>query len=147
MKKSSFLGMVLVVILLLVMVVPVSAAAPGHGQLIGQGQALPVQVQEEVAVADPLNLKQLIAEAALLMLFCTGFTSLLKNKLNVEGIWLTISCLLFGLAIGVGYRYAITPLTTFTDWFLAALFGLLCGLMATGVYDAYGNKIDDQGAG
>ncbi|PKO03056.1 MAG: hypothetical protein CVU43_04555 [Chloroflexi bacterium HGW-Chloroflexi-5] len=145
MRVKSFLGILLIVFLLVAMVVvPVGATAP-VGVVGSPGESAVMQVDRQAAAdaADPLGIKDLILEAALLSLFCTGFTSLLKNKLGVEGKWLTIACLVFGLALGVGYRYAITPLTTFTAWFLALLFGLLCGFMAVGVYDAYGNKTPD----
>jgi hypothetical protein len=146
MRVKNFLGLIVVLLLLVVLVVaPVSAAAP-VGVVGSPGESAVMQVDRQAAAdaADPLGIKDLILEAALLSLFCTGFTSLLKNKLGVEGKWLTIACLVFGLALGVGYRYAIMPLTTFTTWFLAVLFGLLCGFMAVGVYDAYGNKTPDS---
>ena len=145
MRVKSFLGLIVIVVLLIALfVVPVSAAAPVVSASPGESAVMQVDTQAAGNAADPLGIKDLILEAALLSLFCTGFTSLLKNKLGVEGKWLTIACLLFGLALGVGYRYAIMPLTTFTAWFLALLFGLLCGFMAVGVYDAYGNKTPDS---
>lgn len=145
--KRIFSVLMIVLVLLALVIIPVgaealdTAASPGIGQVPGQGQALPVQMQEAEA-ADPLDVAGMVKEAAVLMLFCTGFTSVMKNKLSISGKWLTLACLLFGVVIGIGYQYAITPLETFTQWFTASLFGFLCGLLATGVYDAYGNKID-----
>lgn len=137
--KRMFSVLMIVLVLLALVIMPVGASAEtGHPP----GAPLLMQEAEAANPVDALDVAGMVKEAAVLMIFCTGFTSVLKNKLSVSGKWLTISCLLFGVVIGIGYQYAIMPLETFTNWYTAILFGFVCGLVATGVYDAYSNKID-----
>lgn len=57
------------------------------------------------------------------------------KKFGASGNALTISAFVFGLLLGVGYRYAISPMGDFASWFWAIVFGLMAGFMATGAYD------------
>jgi hypothetical protein len=56
------------------------------------------------------------------------------KQMGVRGRLLTLSAFLFGLALGMLYRYAMSPMVTFADWFYAVVFGLMAGFMATGAY-------------
>jgi len=58
------------------------------------------------------------------------------KQLGAQGKALTISAFVFGLLLGVSYRFAMSPLVTFADWFWAFVFGLMAGFMATGAYKA-----------
>jgi hypothetical protein len=56
------------------------------------------------------------------------------KQLGAEGKVLTLSAFVFGVVLGVCYRYAMQPMVTFADWFFAVLFGLMAGFLATGAY-------------
>jgi hypothetical protein len=139
MRKTSFLGVLLIVILLLVMVAPVSAAAPG----MATQEAV---VQDQTVLSGPVELiAELVIGAGALMWFVTGLVTYAK-KLGARGKWLTVIAFLLGVGIGGAYKVLLTPPVNALDWFLAVLFGLGIGLIATGVYDSYGKK-PDAGAG
>lgn len=77
----------------------------------------------------------LIAEAGGLSVLLYAGVAWLK-QLGVKGKWLTICSMVFGIALGLGVRYAETPLIGFAAWFWSAIFGFVCGLIASGVYKA-----------
>lgn len=56
------------------------------------------------------------------------------KQLGLEGKGLTISAFVFGLALGIAYRYAMSPMVDFAGWFWAVVFGLMAGFLATGAY-------------
>ena len=56
------------------------------------------------------------------------------KQLGAEGKVLTLAAFVFGLVLGVAYRYAVVPMTDFTSWFWAVIFGLMSGFLATGAY-------------
>ena len=135
-KSKLFSLLIVALILIAMVVVPVSAAAPE----VFASPGVAVIAQEQTPADSPL--KDMATEALALTLFTTGLTSLLK-KFGVKGNWLTAGALVMAVAIGVGYKVALKPPIGFADWFFYGLFGLLCGLVATGIYDAYGNKTPD----
>lgn len=59
-----------------------------------------------------------------------------SKRLGVSGQQLQILSMLIGVVLGVLYQYSVFPLTTFGEWFSAAIYGLALGLIASGVYDA-----------
>lgn len=65
------------------------------------------------------------------------------KQLGIKGQGLTITAFIFGLALGVCYRYAVSPMADFASWFWAVIFGLLAGAIATGAYKA-GQSITGQ---
>lgn len=56
------------------------------------------------------------------------------KQLGVKGNALTLSAFVFGLVLGIAYRYAMAPMVDFAGWFWAVVFGLMAGFMATGAY-------------
>ena len=58
------------------------------------------------------------------------------KRFGVDGKALNAISMAIGAGIGVAYWYAQSPLTTFADWFGAAIYGLALGLVASGIYDA-----------
>ena len=64
----------------------------------------------------------------------------LLGKLGVSGRWQLACALGLGLLLGVGYQASLAPLSLWTDWFGAGLYGLALGLTASGVYET-GKKL------
>lgn len=58
------------------------------------------------------------------------------KRFGIEGRTLNAISMGIGAVIGVAYWYAQAPLSTFTDWFGAVVYGLALGLVASGIYDA-----------
>jgi hypothetical protein len=58
------------------------------------------------------------------------------KQYGVQGKNLTLASLIFGVVIGLIVRYIDKPMITLIDWLVAALFGLICGLIASGAYKA-----------
>jgi len=56
------------------------------------------------------------------------------KKIGVKDVGSFVSSMVIGLALGLGYSYALAPLTTFGGWFFSAVFGLILGLTASGLY-------------
>lgn len=58
------------------------------------------------------------------------------KKFGVEGKVLNAISMIIGAVIGIAYFYAQAPLSSFSEWFGAIVYGLALGLVASGVYDA-----------
>ncbi len=58
------------------------------------------------------------------------------KRFGIEGKALNAVSMLIGAVIGVAYWYAQAPLVSFADWFGALAYGLVLGLVASGIYDA-----------
>ena len=78
-------------------------------------------------------LKDLLLELPVLSGVIFALVAWLK-QLGVQGNYLTASAFGIGLVIGLCYRYAVMPMTDFSSWFFAVLFGLMAGAVATGAY-------------
>ena len=64
-----------------------------------------------------------------------GLVEFVKN-FGLKGRWLTIVSMLLGLLFGVSYQIANAGVpASFAGWFAVAVFGLVLGLMASGLYD------------
>ena len=64
-----------------------------------------------------------------------GLVEFVKS-FGVRGHWLTITSVLLGLAFGVSYQIANAGLpVSFAGWFAVAVFGIMLGLVASGLYD------------
>ena len=64
-----------------------------------------------------------------------GLVEFVKS-FGVRGHWLTITSMLLGLAFGVSYQIANAGLPAgFAGWFAVAVFGIMLGLVASGLYD------------
>lgn len=79
-------------------------------------------------------IEKMLPELVVLSIVIFALVAWLK-QLGVRKRALTISAFVIGLILGIAYRYAMMPLVTFTDWFIAVIFGLLAGCTATGAYD------------
>jgi len=58
------------------------------------------------------------------------------KRFGIEGKVLNAISMLIGAAVGIAYFYAQAPLSSFSEWFGAVVYGLALGLVASGVYDA-----------
>ena len=64
-----------------------------------------------------------------------GLVEFIKS-FGLRGHWLTIASMLLGLAFGVSYQIANAGLPAgFAGWFGVAVFGIMLGLVASGLYD------------
>ena len=64
-----------------------------------------------------------------------GLVEFIKS-FGLRGHWLTIISMLLGLAFGVSYQIANAGLpVSFASWFAVAVFGIMLGLVASGLYD------------
>ena len=64
-----------------------------------------------------------------------GLVEFIKS-FGLRGHWLTIASMLLGLAFGVSYQIANAGIpVSFAGWFGVAVFGLMLGLVASGLYD------------
>lgn len=59
-----------------------------------------------------------------------------SKRLGVSGKWLLVLSMLIGLVIGVLYQVSLGMPVGFSGWFVAIVFGLGVGVVASGVYDA-----------
>lgn len=66
---------------------------------------------------------------ALIIAIVEGF-----KKFGVKDWGNIIVSLVAGLLLGIGYSYALAPIVTFAGWFYSAIFGLILGLTASGLY-------------
>lgn len=137
--KRNWMVFLVMGALLMSLVTMASAKAP---DVAASPQAVEVAHQsDEAPVTPPIDLAKDLVAAGPVILIVNGIVAWLK-KAKVKGTWLTISSLLVGLLLGIAYKYAVSPLTTFSNWFWAIVFGVILGLIACGVYDAYRNKIN-----
>jgi hypothetical protein len=58
------------------------------------------------------------------------------KRFGIEGKVLNAISMLIGAAVGIAYFYAQAPLSSFSEWFGAVVYGLALGLVASGIYDA-----------
>ena len=64
-----------------------------------------------------------------------GLVEFIKS-FGLKGHWLTIVSMLLGLAFGVSYQIANAGVPmSFAGWFAVAVFGIMLGLVASGLYD------------
>ena len=80
-----------------------------------------------------MDIVKLFAEAAGLSVLIFALVAQIK-QFGVCGKWLTGSAYLVGLLFGGAYRYFVYPPALPVDWFWTILFGVMCGLIATGTY-------------
>jgi di/tricarboxylate transporter len=78
-------------------------------------------------------LKNLLSELIGLAIVIFAAVAWFK-QLGAHGRVLTLSGFMFGLVLGLAYRYAMAPMVDFAGWFWAVIFGLMAGFMATGAY-------------
>ena len=81
-----------------------------------------------------MPISQYLTELVGLSLILFAFVAQLKQW-GLKGNTLTVSAFIFGLVFGIGYRYSVDPMTTFSGWFGAIVFGLLAGFASTRAYD------------
>jgi|GEM_PF-1119178 len=133
-RQVKSIGVVISVLLMLALsAVTVFAYSPAHAA------APAAVVSASDTQDDALPIVEMILASGSIIWLVTGLVSYIK-KLGVKGAWLTVSAMVIGIIFGVAYQYFKAPLTTFGGWFLGVCFGLGLGLIASGVYDTYGNK-------
>ena len=90
-----------------------------------------------------MNLPNLIVAGVPLILVVTGLVQFFKQKLEWSGKKAEVLAYVLGLVIGFGYHVysAVEPVIwNFNFVFEGLIFGAAIGLIATGIYDAYGDK-------
>lgn len=68
-----------------------------------------------------------------LLLVVLGLVQFVKG-FGLQGNAVKLLSLFIGLAFGIGYQYSLAPIVGFAGWFTAVVFGLLLGLVASGIY-------------
>ena len=90
-----------------------------------------------------MNLPNLIVAGVPLILVVTGLVQFFKQKLEWSGKKAEVLAYVLGLVIGFGYHVysAVEPVIwNFNFVFEGLIFGAAIGLIATGIYDDYGDK-------
>ena len=80
------------------------------------------------------NLNDLLVGTIPLLAVVFGLVEFIK-KLGVTGKLLTVLSMVIGVILGILYQLSIKIPTNYTEWFVAAIFGLAIGLAASGFYD------------
>jgi|WetSurMetagenome_2_1015567.scaffolds.fasta_scaffold818949_1 hypothetical protein len=81
-----------------------------------------------------MDLASLLVGGVSLIVVIFGLVEFVKS-LGLKGNWLTVTSLLIGLVLGLGYKIAEAGLPTgFAGWFAVIIFGLTLGLVASGFY-------------
>jgi len=142
--RKVFVTILVLTLLLITFVAPVAAKSPGQAPnvqtsaQVTQAETIKAQVIADVQSASEMPVKDLALGGIYILGIVTGLVAWFK-KIGVKGNWLTVAAMAIGLILGIGYQYYLVPLTTYTLWFFAALYGLSLGMAASGIYDAYGN--------
>ena len=89
-----------------------------------------------------MTIEKMLPELIMLSVVIFAVVAWFK-QLGAAGKTLTLIAFIFGLGLGVCYRYAVSPMADFASWFWAVIFGLLAGAIATGAYKA-GQSITGQ---
>lgn len=58
-----------------------------------------------------------------------------SKRLGLRGNWLLVEAMVLGFVFGFGFQLSQAIPATFVGWFGAVLYGLLCGLVASGLND------------
>ena len=73
--------------------------------------------------------------ATLVVLVVLGLVTFL-GKLGVKGIYQLISSMVLGILFGVGFMIAVLGVPkVFAGWFSLLIYGLMLGLVASGIYE------------
>ena len=59
----------------------------------------------------------------------------LWGKLGLEGKWQLLSSFLTGVVLGIADKFFNGVLATGSDWFLAVIYGIILGGLASGAYE------------
>lgn len=70
-----------------------------------------------------------------LVLVVLGLVEFIK-RFGVEGKALLGVSMGVGLVLGVLYKISLALPVTYGEWFIAAIYGIALGLVASGIYDA-----------
>lgn len=81
-----------------------------------------------------MELSQMVAGVPL-VLVVIGLVEWIK-RFGVTGKALNAASMAVGLVLGVAYQVAQAVPVGFGGWFVAAVYGLALGLVASGIYDA-----------
>ena len=73
--------------------------------------------------------------ATIVVLVVLGLVTYL-GKLGVKGIYQLVSSMLLGLLFGAGFMIAVLGVPkSFAGWFSLLIYGLMLGLVASGIYE------------
>ena len=80
-----------------------------------------------------------------LMIVVIGFVQFVKEKLNWSGWGVEVFAIVFGLIVGFAYQVYLAAAGDGLKWdfvfiFPAIIYGLMVGLVATGIYKVYANE-------
>ena len=82
-----------------------------------------------------MDISMLLVGGIPLVAVVFGLVEFVKS-FGLKGHWLTIASMLLGLAFGVSYQIANAGIpVSFAGWFAVAVFGIMLGLVASGLYD------------
>lgn len=59
------------------------------------------------------------------------------KRFGIGGNALMLVSMSIGLILGGAYQYAVNPPADFADWLGLVVYGLMLGLVASGIYDAF----------
>ena len=68
----------------------------------------------------------------------------LWGQLGLEGRWQLLSSFMTGVALGVLDRFFNGILVTGGDWFMAALYGIILGGLASGAYEGIKKAVSKE---
>jgi hypothetical protein len=90
----------------------------------------------ETPMFDFTKMFQAIPEnASIVVLVVLGMVTFL-GKLGVKGIAQLVSSMLLGILFGAGFMIAVLGVpTVFAGWFSLLIYGLMLGLVASGIYE------------
>ncbi len=93
---------------------------------------------------DPTKLFEAIPEnAPIVVMVILGLVTFL-GKLGVKGIYQLISSMVLGILFGAGFMIAVLGWpASFAGWFSLIIYGLMLGLVASGIYET-GKEITNK---
>lgn len=63
------------------------------------------------------------------------------KKLGLKGNWLLVASMSIGVVLGLSYKLSFHYPATPAEWFESVVYGILLGLVASGIYDVFKNTM------